>query len=233
MIIQILSSLFDEGYIKKEGDSMVSPFFSGSNVAFRRKIFKEIGLYDTNCATGEDQDMSIRAAQAGWELYFQPRAIVGHRCRKSLRQFMKQWFKYGLHHPYVFKKHNKDDVTLYIKNKASKKGALYKCIFRKKKFPLHANVFMGPFFLMNVFLFMTLITVLNHLDLLAIILGVITLLIGFYYFRSDIEGITPLRTIQFIFLRYLANASLFMGGLLGGLKLKTLYISSTLDYKQK
>jgi len=232
MIIQILSSLFDEGYLDKESDFMVSPFFSGSNVAFRRKIFNEIGLYDTHCATGEDQDISIRAAQAGWELYFQPQALVGHRCRKSIRQFMKQWFKYGLHHPYIYKKHSKDRLALYIKNKATKKGALYKCIFRQKKFPMLIIIFLGPFFLLNVFLVITLVAVLNHFGPVAIGLGMITLLIGFFYFKPDIDVKSPLRTSQFVFLRYLANASLFMGGFLGGIKLKTLYVSSTLDYKQ-
>jgi cellulose synthase/poly-beta-1,6-N-acetylglucosamine synthase-like glycosyltransferase len=233
MIIQILTSLFDEGYVEKGGDPMISPFFSGSNVAFRKKVFKEIGLYDTNCATGEDQDISIRAARAGWELYFQPRAQVGHRCRKSLRQFMKQWFKYGLHHPYILKKHSKDGVTFYIKTSTSKKGPLYKCILRKRRFPIRITFFFGLFFLLNVLFFMTILTAFCHLSLLATIFGVLTLLIGYFYFKPDIEAKTPVRTIQFIFLRYLANASLFLGGFFGGLKLKMLYISGTLDYKHR
>jgi hypothetical protein len=47
----------------------------------------------------------------------------------------------------------------------------------------------------------------------------------------DIEIKHLFRTIRFILLRYMANLALLIGGLLGGAKLKVLYISGTLDYK--
>jgi len=97
MIIQILSNLCDEGYLttnnKKYG--FTSPFFSGANVAFRREVFEQIGLYDENCATGEDHDICLRAANAGWDLYFQPKAVVKHRNKETLRGFIGKWFHYG------------------------------------------------------------------------------------------------------------------------------------------
>jgi len=53
MIIQILSNLIDEGYLKRERYSLISPFFAGANVAFRREALKQVGAYDENCNSGE------------------------------------------------------------------------------------------------------------------------------------------------------------------------------------
>ena len=43
MIIQILSNLFEEGYLPRESYTSLSPFFAGANVAFRKKALEQIG----------------------------------------------------------------------------------------------------------------------------------------------------------------------------------------------
>ena len=106
MIIQILSNLFEEGYLKREKYSLISPFFAGANVAFRRQALDQVGFYDENCNSGEDQDICFRIAKGGWDLYFEPKAVVRHKNRMVLRAFIHQWFNYGFHHPYLFKKHD-------------------------------------------------------------------------------------------------------------------------------
>lgn len=231
MIIQILSNLFDEGYLEKNVDPLTSPFFSGSNVAFRRKIFKDIGPYDVNCATGEDQDMCIRIANSKWELYFQSKAIVGHKCRKTIKTFIKQWYKYGLHHPYIFKKHNPKSLVVYRRKKKIKKGILYQRAIYKNGFALPVVIFVSPFLAMNVFLFLTILGGLLSLKILYLISGLTTLGVGIYYFKSDIKIKHLWQTARSIFLRYAANLVLLIGGLWGGVKLKMIYISPTLDYK--
>ena len=85
---------------------------------------------------------------------------------------------------------------------------------------------------MNVFLLLTILALLLGLYTPIIVLGAITFILGVYYFTPDMELKHPLRTVRFIFLRYMANFALFTGGLLGGLKLGMLYISATLDYKR-
>jgi cellulose synthase/poly-beta-1,6-N-acetylglucosamine synthase-like glycosyltransferase len=231
VIIQVLANLCDEGYLEKEENSLVSLFFSGSNVAFRREVFQQIGFYDTNCATGEDQDISIRINNTEWELYFQPRAIVGHKCRKSAKAFIKQWYRYGLHHPYIFKKFNPKSLAVYRRKRGIKEGVLYRRVLYAKRFPLHALIFISPFLIMNLFLLLTILTLSLGLFTPSIILGSITFVLGIYYFMPDIEIKHLFRTIRFILLRYMANLALLIGGLLGGAKLKMIYISGTLDYK--
>lgn len=231
MIIQTLSNLCDEGYLDKKERSLISPFFSGSNVAFRRSVFEHIGVYDESCASGEDQDISIRAADSQWELYFQPKARVGHKCRQTVKAFIKQWYRYGLHHPYIFKKHSSKSLTLYIRKKKVRKGILYKRTLHKKGFPLHAVIFVGPFLTMNLFLALTVLTIFLGLGTPPIVLGAITFVLGIVYFAPDVEIKSPLRSVKFVFLRYAANLALLTGGFLGGAKLKMLYIGGTLDYR--
>ena len=232
MIIQVLANLCDEGYLGKEENSLTSLFFSGSNVAFRREVFQEIGLYDTNCSTGEDQDISIRINNTEWELYFQPKAVVGHKCRTNVKAFIKQWYRYGLHHPYIFKKHNSKSLSLFQRKRGGEKGTLYRRIFCKKGFPLDTLIFVSPFLIMNMFLLLTILTIILGLNSPSIALAAITFILGIYYFMPDIEIKHPWQAAKFVFLRYMANLALLMGGLRGGVKHRMVYISGTLDYKR-
>lgn len=233
MIIQILSNLCDEGYLEKKEGVLISPFFAGANVAFRREVFERIGHYDANCSTGEDQDICIRAANTEWELYYQPKALVGHKNRTTLKGLIKQWFRYGLHHPYIFKKHSPKSLALYRKRRKVKKGILYECILYKERLPFQILIFASSFLLLNMFLTLAILTILFGFNILAIVFGSITLLVGIYYFMPDIEIKHFWRSIKFIFLRYVVNMALLIAGLLGGAKLKMIYISGTLDYKLK
>ena len=79
MIIQILSKVINKGYLDRNKYDITSPFFAGANVAFRKCALSEAGFYDNNCKSGEDQDICFRIAQKGFELYFEPRAVVFHK----------------------------------------------------------------------------------------------------------------------------------------------------------
>src|SRR5512147_2802376 len=106
MIVQILADLQQEGYLDKERHPTIAPFFAGANVAFRRAALQQAGEYDPKCVTGEDCDICARVLQSGWELYLRKSALVRHRNPTRLAQVVRQWYRYGLYHPYVFAKHN-------------------------------------------------------------------------------------------------------------------------------
>lgn len=233
MIILILTDFFEEGYLRKNPDSLISIFFSGSNVAFRRKVFEEVGLYDVNCAIGEDQDICTRIVNSAWELYFQPKAVVGHKSRKTIEAFIKQWYRYGLHHPYVFKKHNPKSLMVYLKKEKAKKQILYERAIYRNPFPIFILIFITPFLIMNIFLLLSILSISLGFNIFSIILGLITLGLGIYYFIPDITANRPWRTVKFIFLRYLVNLALLIGSFLGGAKSKMIYISATFDYKRR
>jgi len=230
MIIQILSNMIDEGYLKREQYSLLSPFFAGANVAFRREALQQAGEYDENCNSGEDQDICFRLASAGWELYFEPKAVVSHKNRLTLRAFVRQWYNYGFHHPYLFFKHNYRGLRIYRTSGSSTKVVLYSKLFGMK-FPFPAMIFLTPFLTMHFLLLIAVIFAAVGLNIPAIVLGVLTIALAAFYFRFDLDWRKPWRTLVFIPLRYMANLALIGGGFLGGAKLKMLYIGATFDYK--
>lgn len=230
MIIQVLCNLFEEGYQRWERDSSISPFFAGANVAFRRQALDQIGTYDENCASGEDQDMWLRIIEARWEAYFEPKAAVRHKNRLTVRSLIRQWFRYGYHHPYVTRKHGSRGVRVYRRSRTKGKGAIYDCLLTAR-FPFDATVFLTTFLSMHAFFALAVLFAALAFEIPAIVTGVLALVLVVRYFRSDVDMRDPLQTVSFVFLRYIANLALLLGGLLGGIRLGMLYVSPTFDYK--
>ena len=74
----------------------VSPWFGTSNVAFRRKVFNQIGPFDPQFPTGGDIDYSWRIFQSGnFKLVYRPKAVVFHRHRLTTWDLFKQYRAYG------------------------------------------------------------------------------------------------------------------------------------------
>lgn len=231
MIIQIMSNLFAEGYLGREEYTLLSPFFSNGNVAFRREALGEVEPYDRNCNSGEDQDLCFRLARAGWELYFAREAVVRHKCRNTLRAFIRQWFNYGFHHPYLFLKHEYRGLRLYRTSKNDETGAIYRRLL-SIGFPFSILIFLTPFLALHVLLALTILFAAIGLDIPAIVSGAGTAAVTLYYFKGDIVRKDILRGVAFVFFRYIVNLALLAGGLLGGAKRGMLYIGATFDYSR-
>lgn len=229
MIIQILSNLFEEGYLRRDLYSALSAFFAGTNVAFRTRAVRQVGSYDANCFSGEDQDMCLRMAKAGWDLYFEPKAIVRHKNKMTLRAFVRRWFDYGFHHPYIFQKHSSKGLKVYRTNRRKRGESIYSRLL-DAKLPFNAHIFLTSFLLMHFLLLLAIILAIVALYIPAIIAGLAAVALAIVYFRSDLNRKNPKQSINFIFLRYAANLALLLGGFLGGTKRRMLYISATFDY---
>lgn len=226
MIIQILANLFEEGYLQRY--TVLSPFFAGANVAFRHKALKQVGSYDTSCYSGEDQDMCLRMANAGWDLYFEPKAIVRHKNKMTPRAFVRKWFDYGFYHPYIFKKHSTKGLKIYRTGKRNEDGSIYKRLLAIR-FPLHVLIFLTPFLVMHLLLALSISLAIIGLYIPAIIGGVINLAIAAFYFKADVDWRKIPQSAVSILLRYAANLALLLGAFLGGVKLRMLYVSATFD----
>jgi glycosyltransferase involved in cell wall biosynthesis len=61
-----------------------------SNLAYRRSVLQEIGGFDEWFVTAEDIDLNIRAVRAGHPIAFSAGAIVYHRTRSSVYDFLRQ-----------------------------------------------------------------------------------------------------------------------------------------------
>lgn len=74
---------------------------------FWKKLFDEIGLYDTNCKTNEDAELNLRILKVGKKIYLDSSIKIIYFPREFLRKLAKQYFKYGRGRSYVTLKHRK------------------------------------------------------------------------------------------------------------------------------
>lgn len=82
------------------------PYGQTANLAIRRSIFTEIGLFRPHLTTGGDADICWRILrQTNWQIKFAPLALVEHRHRSTLRQLKSQWRRYGESNRYLHELH--------------------------------------------------------------------------------------------------------------------------------
>jgi GT2 family glycosyltransferase len=67
----------------------------GCNMAYRRAVLEEIGLFDPKFWPGEEMLAAFRATAKGHLLVFHPGAQVYHYPRQTFWRFMRQMFGYG------------------------------------------------------------------------------------------------------------------------------------------
>jgi glycosyltransferase involved in cell wall biosynthesis len=85
------------------------PYGQTANLAIRKSALKNTGLFRPCLTTGGDADLCWRVQiQFPDCLVFAPRAIVHHRHRSSLREFYRQWHKYGSSNRYLHQLHGVD-----------------------------------------------------------------------------------------------------------------------------
>ncbi|HIK27719.1 MAG: glycosyltransferase [Oscillatoriaceae bacterium SKW80] len=78
------------------------PYGQTANLAIRRQVFQEVGLFRPYLTTGGDADLCWRILrQTKWKLEFAPEAIIQHRHRSNWRELQKQWRRYGESNRYL------------------------------------------------------------------------------------------------------------------------------------
>jgi glycosyltransferase involved in cell wall biosynthesis len=88
-------------------DRPIFPFAVTANLAFRREIFDQVGLLDTEAPRGgESTDFCTRFFRAsGLRIDIAQRAVVFHRHRSTTRDFFAQHWGYGRGHAYLYNKY--------------------------------------------------------------------------------------------------------------------------------
>ncbi len=84
---------------KREELDMVKPFLrhpAGCNMAFRRKVAEEVGCFDESIQYGFDEvEFTERVCRAGYKMVLDPNVFVWHKHRSTIKEFLKQNFRYG------------------------------------------------------------------------------------------------------------------------------------------
>jgi len=88
------------------------PYGQTANLAIRRQIFEQVGLFRPYLTTGGDADICWRIQhQTDWQLNFVPTAIVKHRHRSTLTEYARQWRRYGCSNRYLNELHGVELMT--------------------------------------------------------------------------------------------------------------------------
>jgi len=77
------------------------------NVVYRKKIITEVGGFNHNLVTVDDEEMDFRIRKNGYTILYTPNAEVLHYRRPTTRSFVKMAYTYGIGRGQVVKIHPK------------------------------------------------------------------------------------------------------------------------------
>lgn len=220
MIVDLTRSGYQKGYQPKDGFAHYRSYFATATAAFRKEALVAVNGFDLRCKTGEDVDLSIRLADAGYELWFEPTARIVHHHRRTLPGLLKQWFGYGFGHGLLFRKH-------------SHKRRLYLCGYRQPRtgdtslkiarllnvpFPVPALIFISSFHVMGAMTLAALVALGLGSRTGGAVFGGLALAAAVAYFGRVFSVRRPLRTTALAGIRWLVDTCYVGGGILGGLR---------------
>ena len=204
---------FNNGYVPKLRSAVIQPVFAGANVAVRRDVLNNVGGFDNACGTREDADLSLKVAATKWLIFYDERAKVQHVFRARLGELCKQWYRYGLDHAYVLRKHTRPGLEIFSRTGAAGGMMGY-------RFPFPIRVFL-PLTLFHVFhASVAAAPILWYLSLpyLAAGCGAIAAWSGIKHFVVPLPRKRFREWTVFLCLRYVMNWSFVAGGIIGGLR---------------
>lgn len=78
------------------------PYGQTANIAVRRQVLEQVGLFRPYMTTGGDADLCWRIQrQTSWQLYFAETALIQHRHRATIEELKSQWRRYGRSNRYL------------------------------------------------------------------------------------------------------------------------------------
>jgi len=78
------------------------PYGQTANLAVRRLVLQQIGLFRPYLTSGGDADLCWRILrETSYKMYFAENAIVRHRHRSTIKQLQSQWYRYGESNKYL------------------------------------------------------------------------------------------------------------------------------------
>jgi cellulose synthase/poly-beta-1,6-N-acetylglucosamine synthase-like glycosyltransferase len=225
MMIPIFKDYYAAGYLPEAKPNAIPPYLPNVNLAMRRKLFEEIGGYDEECAAGEDADLCVRAARAGWALFFDPTAHASHEPRRNLRDLIRQWVWYGKGGSHFFFKQQQKRLEIYLNLELTPKMHHYRRVLATRWFPVPAMLFISAFSIMHI------IALLGLLALAAGIMmpGLLLLFICFslpicLFLRSPLRRLSWKELQLYAGIAYVINWTCILASFLAGLEKRRIFI---------
>ena len=108
----ILEQHADRQNTLSQKHTLIHPFCAygqTANLAVRKQVLAEVGLFRPYLTSGGDADLCWRILrQTSYKLYFAESAIVRHRHRSTIKQLQSQWYRYGESNKYLHEIHGVD-----------------------------------------------------------------------------------------------------------------------------
>ena len=93
-----------KGLLEWDKNKFLSGAIHTSNALFRKNAIRDVKGFDSDFRSGGDVHLCWQLQRAGYQIYFDPDAVVKHMHRTNLRGLMRQFFKYGVEQPRLLKK---------------------------------------------------------------------------------------------------------------------------------
>ena len=120
---------------REETDLSLLNFPAGCNMAFRRSALDKVNYFDERIDYGfDDLDPVERLGSRGFKLVLDPEVSVYHQHRTSLREMLRQHFKYG-----------RGGTLLIIAKRASKLASWFTSYLITSTFAISAEIFLVSF----------------------------------------------------------------------------------------
>jgi glycosyltransferase involved in cell wall biosynthesis len=85
------------------------PYGQTANLAVRRQILAQVGMFRPYLTSGGDADLCWRILrETSYKMYFAENAIARHRHRNTIKQLQSQWYRYGESNKYLHELHGVD-----------------------------------------------------------------------------------------------------------------------------
>ncbi|NJK77546.1 MAG: glycosyltransferase [Microcoleus sp. SU_5_6] len=108
----LLEKHADRENILSQKHTLAHPFCAygqTANLAVRKTVLQQIGLFRPYLTSGGDADLCWRIwRQTPYKIYFAESAIVRHRHRNTIKHLYSQWYRYGESNQYLHELHGVD-----------------------------------------------------------------------------------------------------------------------------
>jgi GT2 family glycosyltransferase len=84
------------------------------NLALRREVLEDVGMFDEAFVKGQDLELNYRIRRAGYKLLYSPKIKVVHYRKQHVREFARQIYKWAKAKIAITKKHGMKGLLSHI-----------------------------------------------------------------------------------------------------------------------
>jgi cellulose synthase/poly-beta-1,6-N-acetylglucosamine synthase-like glycosyltransferase len=225
MMIPILKDYYAGGYLPDPRPDAIPPYLPNVNLAVRREMFDALGGYDEACVAGEDADLCVRAARSGWSQFFDPAARAYHEPRPNLKSLVRQWIWYAQGGSHFFFKLQEKRLEIYWNGELTPKMYRYRRVLATSLFPIPAMVFLSPFPVWHLVIFVALLILAAGflVPALLMLLFIMLLLAGLFR-RSPLRRLSWRELCCYAAVAYLINWTCMIASFYAGLKKRHIFL---------